>query len=336
MRERGCETVGVTMCLGVDTADGSGVRCCGPEAIADARRVCDILGIPHYVFDFSEPLRKHVVDDFVSEYHRGRTPNPCVRCNRYLKFGALLAKAEAMGFDALVTGHYARIEKLETKPCLLRPRDLHKDQTYFLYQIRREDLPCIRFPLGDLTKDETRDLANRAGLPVAAKAASQDICFVTDSDYRRLVGTKADGGTGELVDTQGQVLGYHRGVSRFTVGQRRGLGVAAGRRLFVVAIDAHENRVVLGDREDLAAQGLRTGPVNLLTDTIPKKTEVQIRYGHPPVRCTTVRVGETLEVHFDHPEEAVAPGQSAVFYDKNRVLGGGIIEEAIGSPRGCE
>lgn len=329
MREQGWDAVGVTMCLGVESGDGGGVRCCGPEAVADARKVCDTLDMPHYVFDFAESLQRYVIEEFVAEYRQGRTPNPCVRCNQRLKFGLLLTKARAMGFDAIVTGHYARIEELEGEYHLMRPRDRDKDQTYFLYQIKRQDLPSIRFPLGELTKSEVRQLAGKAGLTVAGKPASQDICFVTEDNYRTLVGDSADDKPGQIVDTRGKVLGTHRGISHFTVGQRRGLGIAAGRRLFVVAIDPDRQQVIVGDREDLAAYGLRASSVNMLTETIPGKCEVQIRYAHPAVGCTVEVREQMLEARFAEPEDAVAPGQSAVLYYGDRVLGGGIIEEAL-------
>jgi len=326
LRDQGHHVVGVTMCLGIRTPDGAGSRCCGTEAIDDARRVCDRLGIPHYVFDFAALFQQHVVDDFFAEYRDGRTPNPCVRCNQLLKFGLLLDKARSMGFDRLATGHYARIGERQGHAVLSRAADNCKDQTYFLYCIKRADLSSIVFPLADMVKDQTRVCARDAGLPVAEKAESQDICFVNEGTYRDLMGASSPG---EIVDTSGTVLGTHKGIVNYTIGQRKGLGIAAGRPLYVVALDTARNRVVVGEESDLSAHGMAVGQLNLLVDELPSRVTVKIRYAHAPASCRVRRDSDVLTITFDEPQKAVTPGQSAVLYDGDVVLGGGIIQTAV-------
>jgi tRNA-specific 2-thiouridylase len=330
LREQGHEVVGVTMCLGVADPENEGVSCCGPEAVRDARRVCDMLDIRHYVFDFSRELEEYVVAPFIDSYRRARTPNPCVECNRRLKFRTLLEKARGVGFDVLATGHYARIERREGRWVMARPRDLTKDQTYFLYGIDRHALPRIAFPMGELTKNEARERARRAGLPVAEKAESQDICFVGAGEYRGFMAARGlSTPPGDIVDTAGTLLGRHTGIANYTIGQRRGLGIAAGRPLFVVAIDVEENRIVVGDKEDLSAGGLTASEPSMLFDTIPAGVCAAIRYAHEAVTCRASLSDGRLWVTFDRPQEAVTPGQSVVLYHGDCVVGGGIIEKAI-------
>ncbi len=333
LKSAGYEVTGVTMCLGAE--EGGEARCCGLDAIEDARRVCDRLHLPHYVFDFSLEMEEKVVKKFVAEYSRGRTPNPCIDCNRYLKFGGLFEKAMTLGFDYLATGHYAAVVREEDRFFLKKPRDRQKDQTYFLYAIPQAVLGRILFPLADLTKTEVREVAGRAGLPVAEKSESQDLCFVGRSDYpdfvaRRFLGNRP----GPVVDRQGRRLGTHRGVGFYTVGQRSGLGIAHPVPLYVLAIDAAANRLVAGEKSALKAQGLVAGDLNLLTDRWPEEVEAKIRYRRAAARCSAFREKNNIRVLFKEPEEAVTPGQAVVFYHGEYVLGGGAIEEALNATAG--
>ena len=281
--------------------------------------------------DYAEELESKIIDKFVAEYLRGRTPNPCVDCNRYLKFGTLLAKARALGFDYLATGHYARIEREGDHFSLLMSQDRVKDQTYFLYPIAMEDLPSILFPLGHLVKDEVRTLARKANLPVAEKAESQDICFVTGRDYRQFVTDRgaSPGENGDIVDRNSRVLGRHRGILFYTIGQRSGLGISAPTPLYVTDIDVETNRIVVGAKEDLLSSGLVAGDLNILTDRLPEEAEAKIRYRKQPARCRIERTGTRLRIRFSERQESITPGQAVVLYEGKRVLGGGVIEEVI-------
>jgi tRNA-specific 2-thiouridylase len=326
LKEAGYDVTGVTMCLGL-REDGDRTRCCGLDAIDDAKRVCDQLQIPHFVFDFAGEMRERVINKFTAEYLLGRTPNPCIDCNRFLKFGSLLGKARVMGFDYLATGHYARIEKRANSWRLLRPKDRNKDQTYFLYQIKEDDLSSLLFPLGLLNKDEVRILANKAGLHVAQKAESQDICFVTESSYGKFFQEqKVTALTGEIVDKAGRILGRHKGIIYYTIGQRGGLGISAKTPLYVVEIDAVKNKIVVGEKKDLYSGGLIAGDINLLTAELPGKVEAKIRYRKKPACCSVQKDGDRLKVVFDEAQESITPGQAVVLYRGDEVLGGGVIE----------
>lgn len=329
LKESGYAVTGVTMCLGIHE-DGDRTRCCGLDAIDDAKHVCDQLQIPHFVFDFAKEMEEHVINKFTSEYQRGRTPNPCIDCNRYLKFGTLLDKARGIGFDYLATGHYARIEKRGESWHLLRPKDKIKDQTYFLYPIKAKDLASILFPLGYLNKEEVRTLAKKAGLHVAHKAESQDICFVTQDDYRQFFLEKnLSSAEGDIVDMKGNILGRHRGIMYYTIGQRGGLGISAKTPLYVVEIAAQENRVIVGEKKDLQAAGLIANDINLLTDELPIEVEAKIRYRKKPARCKISKEGKNLKVIFKETQESITPGQAVVLYAGDEVLGGGVIEKVI-------
>ena len=329
LKDIGYDVTGVTMCLGI-REDGDRTRCCGRDAIDDARHVCDQLNIAHFVFDFANEMEEFVINKFTAEYQRGRTPNPCIDCNRYLKFGSLLGKARGIGFDYLATGHYARIEKLGESWHLLRPKDKIKDQTYFLYPIKAGDLSSILFPLGGLTKDEVRDLAKKARLAVAHKTESQDICFVTQGDYRQFFLTKnLPSVEGDIVDTAGNILGKHRGIIFYTIGQRSGLGISAKTPLYVVEIDARKNQVIVGEKKALQAKGLIAGDINLLTGELPIEVEAKIRYRKKPARCKISPEGKNLKVIFKETQESITPGQAVVLYAGDKVLGGGVIEKAI-------
>jgi tRNA-specific 2-thiouridylase len=330
LKEEGREVVGVTMCLGVAPAEGGRAKCCGPREIEDARRVCRALGIRHYVVDFARELEEKVISPFVAEYGRGRTPNPCVACNRSIKFGAFLEKALAWGFDGIATGHYAKIAEEEGGYRLKTAKDLRKDQTYFLHAIPGEVMTRVLFPLAEHDKDEVRGMAQRAGLPVHDKPESQDICFIPEEGLGAfLCGRGTVGGPGEIVDREWRVLGRHKGISCYTIGQRTGLGISSPFPLYVVAIDAERNRLIVGEKTDLLSEGLVADRLNCLVDAFPEEARAKIRYAHRAAKCRISREGERLTVRFAEPQEAVAPGQSVVLYDGTTVLGGGIIQEAI-------
>lgn len=328
LKDEGYDVSGLTMCLGIPTEDET--KCCGATAVDDAKRVCDCLNINHYIFDYASRLEDKVIANFVSEYKKGRTPNPCVECNRHLKFGNLLEKALALGFDFLATGHYASIEKEEEGYCLKRPKDKKKDQTYFLYPIPYERLGNILFPLAHLTKDEVRDLAKKNSLPVAAKQESQDICFVTQKNSQEFLLERVKETTpGEIVDLKGKVLGKHRGIIFHTIGQRGGLGISHAVPLYVVSIDPVKNRIVVGEKKDLMGKGLLASDMNILAENWPTQVHAKIRYRKKEALCEVEKKKDRLKVTFAEEQEAITPGQSVVFYDHDRVLGGGIIDEVL-------
>lgn len=253
-------------------------------------------------------------------------------CNRYLKFGSLLAKARGLGFDYLATGHYARIEKRGIEWRLLRPEDKNKDQTYFLYPIKKDDLQRILFPLGNLGKADVRARAKEAGLHVAGKSESQDICFVTTGNYRQFFEERnVTAMAGDIVDQAGQILGRHQGIIYYTIGQRSGLGVSAKAPLYVLRFDFRTNQVVVGCKEDLLAAGLIASDLNLLTDQFPEEVSAKIRYRKKPARATLTNEGGKLKVMFSQAQESITPGQAVVFYSDDEVLGGGVIEDVIRS-----
>jgi len=329
LKDEGYDVSGVTMCLGI-AAEEDGARCCGANAVDDAKRVCDRLKISHYVFDYAGELEDKVIAKFISEYKQGRTPNPCVECNRYLKFGSLLEKAKVLGFDFLATGHYAAIERNEEGYFLSRAKDRKKDQTYFLYAMPYAGLENILFPLAALTKDEVRDLAKKASLPVAEKQESQDICFVTQKNYQEfLLERGQEFKPGPIVDRQGKIMGRHRGIIFHTIGQRGGLGISHKTPLYVVSIDPDENRIVVGEKKDLKAKGLFAGDVNVLAESWPRQVYAKIRYRKKEAPCEVIHEGSRLRVIFAEEQEAITPGQSVVFYENDRVLGGGVIEEVF-------
>ncbi len=335
LRDSGHEVVGVTMCLGVLPAEGGRAKCCGPREIKDARSVCDALGIRHYVVDFAADLEEKVIRPFVAEYGRGRTPNPCVACNRSIKFGSLLEKALAWGFDGIATGHYAGIERESGQYRLKIPKDRRKDQTYFLHGIPKEALSRVLFPLAGYTKDEVRGIAERAGLPVFDKEESQDVCFIPAEGLGPFLQARgAASAPGEIVDREGRVVGRHGGIARYTIGQRSGLGIGSPVPLYVLTIDAARNRLVVGEKRELLSEGLVADRLNCLVDAFPAEAWAKIRYAHRAARCTVSQEGDRLAVRFASPQEAVSPGQSVVLYDGETVLGGGTIQEVyVGNQR---
>lgn len=330
LARKGYEVAGVTMCLGLHRRSSQNGRWAAPADIGDARRVCRMLGIEHHIVDLSGMFERRVISYFAAEYAAGRTPNPCVQCNRYLKFGALVKLSAEMGFDFLATGHYAATGSYKGQTVIKKPRDLRKDQTYFLYGIPADALGRIMFPLGGLTRERVGRIAAAAGLPVTEKPQSQDICFVPDRDYARFLALRGYGAApGDIVDEDGRVLGRHKGTVHYTVGQRSRLGISFAHPLYVRAIDAAQNRLVVCARQGLRADGLVACKVNLHVKDFPRRAMVKIRYGHAAVAArVTLRKGR-LCVMFASPQESVTPGQSAVLYDRNALLGGGLIERVI-------
>ncbi|MFA6435480.1 MAG: tRNA 2-thiouridine(34) synthase MnmA [Elusimicrobiales bacterium] len=325
---QGYEVIGVT--LNLFSPEGARASCCGAaESGAKARAVCDALGLRHYLKNASGLFKKKVIDEFVKSYLAGATPNPCVECNRSLKFDYLFELARALGAAYLATGHYARIEKAADGFRLLRGADPQKDQSYFLYCLRKEQLPHLLFPLGGMAKKEVRRLALGAGLPTAGEKESNDICFVGEGNYDRYL--KRSGGVkprpGRIVDAKGRLLGRHEGFFNYTIGQRRGLGVYGGERLYVTALRPETNEVVLGKLPDACFRRIEVSGMNWLA--VPplagECVEAQIRYRHAPAQCLVVsREGTGFSGVFSTPQFAPARGQSVVFYKGDRVLGGGV------------
>lgn len=332
--EQGFDVIGVTLKLWPqDCASRAEDKCCGPQAVMDARGVCSRLGIPFYLVDEAAEFQTRVIQYFADEYKAGRTPNPCVMCNQHLKFGSLLRRADQLGAKYIATGHFARLERDEATGWvhLLKGKDPKKDQSYFLFSLRQEQLRRAIFPLGEKTKSDTRDVARHCGLRTADKEESMEICFVPDNDYGRFLEQShlVERHEGEIVDTRGTVLGRHHGIEFFTVGQRRGLGVAAGRPLYVVALDAERNRVIVGEEGELECGEFHLGSTNWTAWAEPPRTfacQAKVRYSHGGAPATvTVLDGGRARVVLDTPARAVTPGQACVLYDGDRVLGGGWI-----------
>ena len=343
LAEAGYDVIGITLQLyDHGAASGRPGACCAGQDIHDARRVADALGIPHYVLDYEARFRQSVIEDFADSYLTGETPIPCVRCNQTVKFRDLLGTARDLGADALATGHYVRRRHGPDGPELHRAADAARDQSYFLFATTAEQLEFLRFPLGDLAKDETRAQAERLGLPVAAKPDSQDICFVPEGSYARVVDALRPGAAepGDIVDVQDKVVGRHQGIIHYTVGQRRGLGIAGPEPLYVVRLEPLEHRVVVGPRPALLKDRLGVHGINWLgraalpADAI--EVRVKMRSAQEPVPATVRAVpGDRAEVVLDQAHAGVAPGQACVFYDGERVLGGGWIArgDAAAQPR---
>jgi tRNA-specific 2-thiouridylase len=338
LREAGHEVVGVTMRVWPwqEAAEASARfgSCCGTDAVEDARRVAAALGIPYYVLNMADEFDRKVIGPFADAYREGRTPVPCLACNADLKFGSLLGRAAAWDAAAVATGHYARIERdaAAGRWRLLRARDRRKDQTDFLWPLTQAQLGAARFPVGDLTKEDVREHARRLGLVTADKPESQEICFVTDGNYRGFLRQRepATFCGGAIVDVEGRELGRHDGVAGFTIGQRRGLGLATGRALYVVDLDPDADRVTVGGTADLERDRLVAGRVNFISGAPPAEPQrvlAKIRHNHEPAAATLrMLADDRAEVVFDQPQRAIAPGQSCVWYQGEDVLGGGVIE----------
>ena len=342
---QGYDVVGVFMRLGspagvesaesCDTTGKNKQGCCSVLDAQDARHVAGALGIPFYVLNFEQDFGR-VIDYFVSEYNRGRTPNPCVRCNDWLKFGKLARYAEAVGADYVASGHYARVDSVNGKARLLRGLDHKKDQSYVLFGITPEAISHTLLPIGGYEKHEVRKIAQELSLPVFNKPDSQEICFVPNNDYAALVRRRTPEAfsDGTFVDSAGSELGKHQGYQQYTIGQRKGLGVAAGHPLYVLNILPESNRVVLGEKDQLLRTSLRANQINLLDEALSQgenqiRCTAKIRYNSEPVAASAQRIGsDEIVVRFDEPQSAVTPGQAVVLYDGDVVLGGGWIESA--------
>ncbi|MCU0785325.1 MAG: tRNA 2-thiouridine(34) synthase MnmA [Verrucomicrobia bacterium] len=346
--EQGYDVIGVTLKLWKQdcfSASQDLFKCCGSRAAADVRTVCDHLGIPFHLIDEAEEFQTLVIHHFAAEYKAGRTPNPCILCNEHLKFGTLLRRADELGAQFVATGHYARIElpssvlspsdgarsKDEGRVLLKRGRDLRKDQSYFLFSLRQEQLSRALFPLGDQTKSETRDAARHRKLKTAEQQESMEICFVPGNDYRSFLQKAglAQKHRGEIVNLHGQVLGHHNGIEFYTIGQRKGLGLSSPKPLYVLELDAEKNRVVVGDDSSLGRDEFTVDRCNWIPFADPPpsiEVTVKIRYNHPGTPATvTPQAGGRARVKLHEPQRAITPGQAAVFYQDDLVVGGGWI-----------
>ena len=324
LKQAGHDVFGVTMRL-VDNPKSR-------DAIADARKVADNLGIPHHVVDLQSIFQRVIINDFCREYGLGNTPNPCILCNMHIKFGILWEKAKGLGADFLATGHYARIEKTNRgKYRLIKGKDKRKDQSYFLCRLTQEQLGYSLFPVGELTKDKVRKIAKEIELPVAARKESQEICFVTDDDHARFLKGHYRGKieTGPILDSHGKKLGEHRGIMFYTIGQRKGLGITAAEPVYVIAIEPEKNAIIVGTKKETYASELIADNLNWITEPMPEKptkVKARVRYRHPEAASIVSRIDENrVRVKFAKPQMAITPGQAVVFYDGDTVIGGGRI-----------
>lgn len=333
LKEHGYNVIGITLQLLPPELSASGERkCCGIENIEDAKYVAALLKIPHYVFNMRKPFKEYVIDNFIQEYMSGRTPNPCIRCNRFIKFYVLANKAKQIGADYIATGHYARIEYNEKKKLyeLKKGLDASKDQSYFLYELSQEQMGSTLMPLGTWYKTDVREKARELGLPVHSKSDSQEICFVSGKDYREVFARFSEGALnpGPILDKEGNIIGTHNGIANYTIGQRRGLNISSDKPLYVIRIDPEKNAIVVGPR--------KCGYHRILfvkhpiwpsgKPVLPTKAWVKIRSIHIPSEATLREETGGIIAEFKEPQWAITPGQSAVFYDNDLVLGGGVIE----------
>lgn len=359
LKEQGYDVIGVTMQIWQDDDDVCTISenggCCGLSAVEDARRVASVLGIPHYVMNFRKEFKEAVIDYFVSEYVMARTPNPCIACNRFVKWEALLNRSLSIGADYIATGHYAQVTRLENgRYAIKNSVTAAKDQTYALYNLTQHQLKHTLMPVGEYTKDEIRAIAEKIGLPVANKPDSQEICFVANNDYAQFIEEylsdennrkiieerrkkyladmdKAGYGftPGNFVDTRGNILGRHKGLAHYTIGQRKGLNLALGKPVFVMELRPKTNEVVIGDADDVFTDRFYANNLNFMAiEDLKDEMEVtaKIRYSHKGARCTIKKTGEDeILCVFDEPQRAVTPGQAAVFYKDDYVVGGGTI-----------
>lgn len=336
--EQGYEVIGITLKLWPqDCVNRAEDKCCGPQAVTDARAVCHALSIPYYLIDEAAEFQRHVIQYFADEYKAGRTPNPCVMCNQNLKFGRLIDRADQLGADFIATGHFARVERSPdgSRYFLKRGRDPRKDQSYFLFSLRQDQLARAMFPLGEKSKSDTRAVARHCNLKTADKEESMEICFVPDKDYGAFLrqANLAQKRRGEIVNLQGRVLGHHDGIEFYTIGQRRGLGITTPDPVYVIELDAENNRVVVGDgaaldRDQFIAANCNWIPYDRLAE--PIEVTAKIRYNHPGVAATvTPTENGQVMVKLRSPQRAITPGQAAVFYQDDLVLGGGWIARSF-------
>ncbi len=339
LKKSGLSVIGITFRMWPREECGSslGRACCNLEAVTRARAVAEDLGMPYYVVDFSKDFKRHVIDYFCAEYLKGSTPNPCVVCNEKIKFGKLLEKARSLGASQVATGHYARIsrDRRSGRYLLKEGKDKSKDQSYFLFSLSQEQLKCASFPLGSLTKDRVRQLAKSMKIRTFDAVASQDICFVQDLDYAEYIKNKTgvEIRPGEIVDRSGKVLGIHKGIPFYTIGQRRGLGIAHSEPLYVTGIDIGKNRLIAGERDEVMKKSLVARDMNwIAVEDIDKPISVmaRIRYNHKKAPAVVTRLDkDSVRVDFDEPQAAPTPGQAVVFYKSDVVVGGGWIKEAM-------
>jgi tRNA-specific 2-thiouridylase len=333
--EQGYDVIGITLKLWPqDCVNRAEDKCCGPQAVTDARAVCHKLDIPYYLIDEAAEFQKHVIQYFADEYKAGRTPNPCVMCNQNLKFGRLIDRADQLGAEFIATGHFARVERADGatgRYLLKRGKDLKKDQSYFLFSLRQDQLARAIFPLGEKTKSDTREVARHCQLKTADKEESMEICFVPDNNYGGFLqaANLVQKHRGEIADVHGNVLGYHEGIEFYTIGQRRGLGITTPKPVYVVELDAETNRVVVGDesaldRDEFVALNCNWHPFETLAG--PIEIMAKIRYNHPGAAATLTPAGNgSVKVKLHTPQRAITPGQAAVFYQDDLVVGGGWI-----------
>lgn len=339
LKEQGYEVIGVTMQIWQDESEvcmQENGGCCGLSAVEDARRVASQLDIPYYVMNFKSEFKEHVIDYFVDEYTKGKTPNPCIACNRFVKWESLLHKSLALGAEYIATGHYARIIRLENGRYTLKTSvTAEKDQTYALYNLTQEQLAHTLMPVGEYEKKDVRKLAARIGLNVADKPDSQEICFIPDHNHARFIEEYQNRklSEGNFVSKSGEILGRHQGIARYTIGQRKGLKLAMGKPVFVVDIRPDTNEVVIGENDDVFTDKLSIKELNLMsTDDWQGSKQVigKIRYGHKGAPCVITRTGEdSAECIFESKQRAVTPGQAAVFYEDDHIFGGGVIEKRM-------
>ncbi|MCM8780464.1 MAG: tRNA 2-thiouridine(34) synthase MnmA [Candidatus Omnitrophica bacterium] len=342
LKSQGWEVIGLTMDF---NSSGTGVHSsCGFRGIEDARLVADRLGIKHYVLNMRRYLNDYVIRYFIEEYLKGRTPNPCVRCNQCIKFNILLNKALSLGATYLATGHYARITKVQNSELkvqnylLKKAKDKNKDQSYFLYRLGQQQLRHILFPLGDYTKEQVRSIARRSHLPVAEKSGSQEICFLANEDYRNFLMRRLSRKQvelylkpGPILDTKGNLLGQHHGIALYTVGQRQGLGIALGYPAYIIRIDTTRNCLILGRREEAYARQFLVEEPYFVSSPIKRKVvlKIKIRYNCQEALAEIFPLKDNLKICFRRPQFAVTPGQSAVFYNGDNVVGGGVIDKVL-------
>ncbi|WP_448864956.1 tRNA 2-thiouridine(34) synthase MnmA [Clostridium sp.] len=337
LKEQGYDVIGVTMQIWQDETNVEQEEhggCCGLSAVDDARRVAERLEIPYYVMNFKKEFKENVMDYFVQEYLDGHTPNPCIACNRYVKWESLLQRSLEIGADYIATGHYARVRKLPNgRYAICKSATAAKDQTYALYNLTQHQLAHTLMPVGEYTKDKIREMAEEIGLPVAHKPDSQEICFVPDNDYAKFIEENSDCriDEGNFVDKYGNILGRHKGITHYTVGQRKGLNLALGHPVFVTEIRPETNEVVIGENEDVFSKRLTCRNLNWMAieelGDQEMRVSAKIRYSHKGASCMIRKIGEDrVECLFDEPQRAATPGQAVVFYDGEYVVGGGTIE----------